>query len=75
MYEKNTGKTVFFPFSFFPIFGQICFLRHWTLCVGKKLAKSLGVLGGVTPKHPPLGGVSKPIFQFSQISLDVMWQK
>jgi hypothetical protein len=42
MCEKNTGKTVFFPFSFFPIFVQICFEGHWTLYVGKKLAQSLG---------------------------------
>jgi hypothetical protein len=34
MYEKNTGKTVFFPFSFFPIFLENRFV-HLGRCVQK----------------------------------------
>jgi hypothetical protein len=39
-----TGKTAFFPFSFFPVFVQKCFEQLWALC-GKKRdeQKALGV--------------------------------
>ena len=70
------GKTAFFPFSFFPMFEQNRVVRRWTLCeplwVGKKLAKSLGVLEGWPAAVLSQCGVSKPLFQFS---LDVMWRK
>jgi hypothetical protein len=50
MYEKKLEKVFFFRFHFFQFFRQNRFERCWTLCVRKNLAKSLGVLEGVTPE-------------------------